>query len=735
MAANFGQKITISSPGTALQQMCNYVAIAETKSPSETLSELILHTLFTFPKEKVSRVQEVADILKTIFGVDVPEHQVQKSLDQLASDGQVHKPLGTNYVLTPDARTKVKGRIDEASQLQERVRKQWVAELLGQFPGLNADHAWAALEDYLAKAFLRHGIQVAAFLDPSVQLPTDYAASLSSLLAEAVKSKFDLTRQEPARHAISDFLASVGENQERAQFITECADGAANYFSLAVSPEVAKQFREKLSPLVLFCDTNFLFGILNLHVHPLVEVSNHLLEAIAQHNLPLSLKYHAATLSELQMSISHYADILREHRWSRALSRAATTSRFMSGIELKYHQKNAESGIEVDAFLRPFQHVDVLLRDHKIDVYRPPADRLTERTTLEADYQDFLHRLGKEKSYELVAHDVTVLDCVRSLQSSGPSTIDASALFVTCDYTLYRFDRNASRNAKMQASVVLPNVLWQILRPFIPASHDFDRSFAETFAIPEFRTIGSGATKACSKMLGLLSAYKDFPEETAARLLSNDLLINHLRSAENDEQFKEQVESAITSENQALIEERAAMARQIDSLKTDKARAEREAEKQMEEAARSRTLIEHKNREAEELVASKGAAETKVKQVTAKLSEAEAARTAAENTARQEVDYRREAENRALLISKVSSIIVALLVSLAFEIVVHGVWRWDWLLRHPNSYGLQGCICLMASFGIVGLWVKPWRKALWLIGVFGVLFVGLQILGGPDKAP
>lgn len=703
MPANFGQKIKVSAPGTALQQMCNYVAIAETKSPSETLCELILHTLVTFEKEKASRVQEVADILKTIFGVDVPEHQVQNSLDQLASTGQVHKPLGTNYVLTPAARTKVKARIDEASQLQERVRMQWLAELLGQFPGLNADHAWAALENYLAKAFLRHGIQVAAFLDPSVQLPTDYAASLSSLLAEAVKSKFDLTRQEPARHAISDFLASVGQNQERAQFITECADGAANYFSLAVSPEVAKQFRDKLSPLVLFCDTNFLFGILNLHVHPLVEVSNHLLEAIAQHNLPLSLRYHAATLSELQMSISHYAGILRKHRWSRSLSRAATTSRFMSGIELKYHQKNAESGIEVDAFLRPFQHVDVLLRDHKIDVYRPPADRLTERATLEADYKDFLHRLGKEKSYELVAHDVTVLDCVRSLQSIGPSTIDASALFVTCDFTLYRFDRNA----KTQASVVLPNVLWQILRPFIPASHDFDRSFAETFAIPEFRTIGSGAAKACSKMLGLLSAYKDIPEETAARLLSNDLLIDHLRTAENDEQFKEQVESAITSENQALLEERAAMARQIDSLRTDKARDEREIEKQKEEAARTRAL----------------------------LSESEAARAAAANTARQEADHRQEAENRTLFISKVSSIIVALLVSLAFEIVVHSVWRWDWLLRHPNSYGLQGCIFLMVSFGIVGLWVKPWRKALWVIGVFGVLFVSLQILGGPDKPP
>ena len=70
MSAQTGSKITISVPSTALQQMCNYVAIAETKSPAESLRELILHTLFTFEEEKASSVQDVANILRTMFGVD-----------------------------------------------------------------------------------------------------------------------------------------------------------------------------------------------------------------------------------------------------------------------------------------------------------------------------------------------------------------------------------------------------------------------------------------------------------------------------------------------------------------------------------------------------------------------------------------------------------------------------------------------------------------------------------------
>jgi len=288
MSTPMRSEITISMPRIALQQMCNYVAIAESQNPDESLRELILHALYAFEEEKTSNIQKVIEILKTIFGIDAPIHQVQESLDYLISVKQVHKPMRTNYVLTPDARKKVKLRIDQSLQLQERVKIQWQGEMFSRFPDLNLDLAWSALIDYLSKAFLRHGIQVAIFLDPSVELPTEYTKSLTILLADAVQSKFDLIYWESAKHAISNFLTGVGKNPERAQFIAECADGAANYFSLAVSPEVARHFREKLSSLRLFCDTNFLFGILDLHVHPLVKVSNELIDAVEKNRLPQS---------------------------------------------------------------------------------------------------------------------------------------------------------------------------------------------------------------------------------------------------------------------------------------------------------------------------------------------------------------------------------------------------------------------------------------------------------------
>ena len=86
-----------------------------------------------------------------------------------------------------------------------------------------------------------------------------------------------------------------------------------------------------------------------------------------------------------------------------------------------------------------------------------------------------------------------------------------------------------------------------------------------------------------------------------------------------------------------------------------------------------------------------------------------------------------------LRMAKTAGLAVSFLSVVVFELAIHSVLSWPWLLNHSNSYGLQGCISFMLFFGMLGLWVKPWRKVLWAVGFFGVLFVALQILGGPNK--
>ena len=168
---------------------------------------------------------------------------------------------------------------------------------------------------------------------------------------------------------------------------------------------------------------------------------------------------------------------------------------------------------------------------------------------------------------------------------------------MTCDNILFRFDWETSRREKRLPSTVLPNLFWQILRPFLPPDSDFERSFAQTFAIPEFRAIGDGGARACSKMLSLLTAYKDLPEETARRLVTNDLLIDKLRTLKSDEEFEAEIDSAIAAENVDLAEEKRALSEALEAERVAKQAAVARLEAQAAEAERRAVESEEKLKE------------------------------------------------------------------------------------------------------------------------------------------
>ena len=61
---------------------------------------------------------------------------------------------------------------------------------------------------------------------------------------------------------------------------------------------------------------------------------------------------------------------------------------------------------------------------------------------------------------------------------------------------------------------------------------DFDRSFAVTFALPEFRAMESKLSEAQQQLSSFLTSYELIPEETAASLLTNGLLMERFQKPE-----------------------------------------------------------------------------------------------------------------------------------------------------------------------------------------------------------
>lgn len=728
----------------AFQQMASFAAIAKTRNTRETLDELIQQCFVILPNDPLSSPQEIASAIHTLFGHNLSIKEVTISVERLTNKKQLVQLPGGLLGLEPSTRQIREARIAEAKKLEEEVKSVWLMQVTTRYPYLKPEETWTVLKKYLGQAFRRHGIQTIALLDSTAIVNHEHNDSLSRTLNEIISQEFEKSVRDLARNAISSFISTVHSDRRRAEYIAQLADAAFNYFSLTVAPEVSENLRRRLNDLTLFLDTNFLFGILNLHVNPQVDVSDELLGAVQKFNLPFKLRYHETTSREMSNTLFHFGKELKKQKWPQQISRAAVESEALSGIEMRYHERNAEERIDVEDFLAPYNHWEILLKDRGINVYRVDSSehRLKTRADLEADYKEFLLKLDREKPHEAIQHDMAVLETVRSLRSNAKSTLDAGAIFVTCDYYLCRFDWETNHINGQQRCTILPSFLWQILRPFISDSQQFDQAFAETFALPEFTLIRGGAQRAASKMLSILAGYRDIPEETAFKMLANDLLITELQSKKTEDEFILAIETALAKENAGLINEKATLTKQLIIERDEREARERElAAATLALQKKERVLAEQKKSLGEKELAIKTfenknqESNQRIKETIEQVLKEKREKEEAEAHSQQLEQKKKDAEQQILRTTKVASLAIATLVVLLLEVTVNYILPWSWLITHPNSYGLQGCISLMVFLGILGFGVKSWRKFSWFVGILSLLSVALEILGGPTKTP
>lgn len=458
MANGTTEKIKSKVFSKIFEQMCNFIAVAKTGDTGETVQGLITLCLFEFPEDHFDSAESIKKTIEVLFGIEIPDSQIEEALHKLETSGVISRPT-TDFKLKQAHADSLRKKIEDSRGLEERVKSKWFEQLIKLYPSLPVEDAWKTLRAYLSRTFRRHGIQAAALLDPNIDTPAEHELSLSTILQDSIKENMPAEFHKVARPALADFLAKVGEDADRSHYVAQLADGAFNFYTLEVPKELSADLRSRLHDLTLFLDTNFLFGILDLHYNSQVQVSHDLLRAIVTQKFPFKLCFHEATANEMSRTIAYYGGALKSRAWTTSLSRAASQSRNLSGIELKFHEMNALHSIDVEEFLRPFEHFDETLKEKNINIFKPGKDdREQARIDLFHDYKAYLKRCNRnDKPYEIVMHDATVLETARQMRTDASSSLHAGALIITCDYFLYRFDWEEARRDGKKACVLLPS--------------------------------------------------------------------------------------------------------------------------------------------------------------------------------------------------------------------------------------------------------------------------------------
>jgi hypothetical protein len=88
--------------------------------------------------------------------------------------------------------------------------------------------------------------------------------------------------------------------------------------------------------------------------------------------------------------------------------------------------------------------------------------------------------------------------------------------------------------------------------------------------------------------------------------------------------------------------------------------------------------------------------------------------------------YERLKTGALLLAALLSSLIIAGTAEFAIR-----SWRWEWLLKHPNSYSIQGLSYTVLLLFLSGLFIRKYRNFCWGFALIPLIVGFFQSLGGP----
>ena len=601
---------------TVLNRLCHHVVLRGRENVDAVVDRLLLVLLRIEPELRGATPEAIGEALKGYFSVEMRPTLLSDSVKRLLGSGALFRIAPTaNLQLKPEIDTEIGKHIDESIALENAVRAHWVASCPPELQTPEtSEELWRALQQFAASALLQHGAETALLLSPELAMPPSLQRSIGILMNEAIRT-CATERQGAAEAEIRRFFtAPVGD---RARYIAQLMDGAFTFFALAVDEQTARFLKSKLAAVDIFLDTNVIFGILGLNDDEAVHVSTELVDLIQREKFPFRLYYHERTLEEISATVANVQARLARQFWQSALSRAALRSQVFTDIEMRFHELNAATETDPEVFLSQYRHVDRLLRARGFTLFRSQdhrGEQMEQRALLVAQYADYLerHPPRRPKYYSVLNHDASVWLAAKGRRHVGSNVLETGALLLSLDFTLYKFDREELRGAGEPGVVTMPRQLIQILRPFSAPNEKFDQRFAETFSLPEFRTLGAVPASAAAKVLAYLNTYSKIPEDVAVDILSSELFAKQVSRATTDEEIEGVVDRALSDMNRQLIEERERLQRE------GRAIAEaRQGEQRLREVAeaQSRAAEEEARRISDELERSRAQQQETAQQV------------------------------------------------------------------------------------------------------------------------
>ena len=397
-------------------------ALSSDSKFDEIVENLVLFAIYNSPEIPIKNDNDIKKIILDYYGLNIKTSLIQPSIDKLLNSNKIVKNTNTKVLfLNEEIKSEIENKNIENSNIEAKVKENWFKEVITKYDSLNyedLEELWKLLNLYLSSIFEKNGIQTLNFLNPSiVNDDLDYRSN-SNVLITTFKSSNEKLSLELYQETVNIFIQNADEI--RAKYISQLADATFTSFALISDDETKKFLNGKFSEVKLFLDTNFIFGILDLHKNNEDSSAKEIIEELKKNNLPFKLIYHPETLNEFKRTFDSKSLLLKETKWTKEISKIALEINQLSPIEELYHKQNINNEIDPKLFLQKYDQVDKILSSLGLIEYQPRWQSDEDKYEIERDVEEFQsfyekNKNRKHKSFYNFKHDIVVLREVRSL--------------------------------------------------------------------------------------------------------------------------------------------------------------------------------------------------------------------------------------------------------------------------------------------------------------------------------
>lgn len=561
-----------------LDKVISVLDLASSDTRDDSIDSIIESVLYSYG-DAIS-ITEMKELIQNEYLLSLHDTELEASLDRLLQ--REHIDMRKNKYFCVEDRIAFYNETQRRNSIELSNRKDRFFSLFADLIESSLckedkDAIWETFNNYIFECFYKYGRNTVKSFMPLNSDGFDDNLSIQ-------KKSIDSLPSEDLRTCFTKVIRTYSNriDTQELKYLESLAKKVEAFYSLGFDEESYKEFQNfNVLELKILVDTNFLYSILDLHIHPERESCKAIVRLINERGLNIKLMYLPDTLAELLQKKQEFDNIPKTSltpKQIKALLESETLDSFLKSYyeQLLLNPNDAPHPSDRITYAKAtLTQKNITLFNAKLKVLREDSKLLEDRYSEYSEYLRFVDETRAEKGFsvkgmkepEKIEHDVLLREVIDYLRPHKRNSFtDAQYFGLTLDNSLMNFDKFSKLKTQRSSYIptfLAPSFLLQRLLRILPLlTEDYHRAFIAAISSPTF---DSSRKKALTtiRTVGYFKNMGIEDDQLILKCITDKLFINEIENKQTSEEIEAFIASTVEKHIQGLKEENDVLSKKL----------------------------------------------------------------------------------------------------------------------------------------------------------------------------